>query len=47
MARDIGVSPRVLQGAERGVMPKPANQLAIAEAYGLDVLVQWPEDQAA
>jgi transcriptional regulator with XRE-family HTH domain len=47
MAALIGVSPRVLGGAERGVLPQPAHQLAIAEAYGLDVVVQWPEKAAA
>jgi hypothetical protein len=47
MAAEIGVSPKVLGDAERGVVPRPANQAAIARAYGLDVVVQWPEEEAA
>jgi len=44
MAAEIGVTPRVLQGAEGGVTPRPANALKIAQAYGLDVLAQWPDE---
>jgi hypothetical protein len=44
MAAEIGVTKRVLQGAERGAVPHPHNQLRIADAYGLDVLVQWPDE---
>jgi hypothetical protein len=51
MAAEIGgsVNHSVLQRAEAGITPRPNNQLHIAQAYGLDVLAQWPEpdEQAA
>jgi len=46
MAEEIGgtVNFQILQRAERGIStPRPENQVLIARAYGLDVLVQWPE----
>lgn len=44
MAAEIGVTKKVLGDAERGVRPRPANQVAIAVFYGLDVVVQWPDE---
>lgn len=43
MAAEIGVTYRVLLSAEQGRPPLPANQLAIATAYGLDLVIQWPD----
>lgn len=43
MAEEIGVTKRVLEHAEAGRTPNASNQLAIARAYGLDVIVQWPD----
>lgn len=42
MAEEIGVTPRVLLAAERGARPHPQNALKIADAFGVDVLDQWP-----
>lgn len=47
MAAEIGVTPRVLLAAEQGRTPLPANQLAIATAYGLDLVIQWPDSPDA
>lgn len=45
MAAEIGVSTRVLHEAELGSTPRPENALRIATAYGVDVVVQWPEPE--
>lgn len=45
-AEEIGVSARVLDLAEKGSTPHPANQRLIAEFYGVDVVLQWPEPDA-
>lgn len=43
MAAEVGVSEQCLRTAEAGGTPMPENQMRIAEAYGLDVVVQWPD----
>lgn len=43
MAKEIGVTTRVLLGAEDGRTPLPGNQKLIADYFGFDLLVQWPE----
>ncbi len=45
LAREIGVSERVLRLAEIGVTPRPANALKIADYYGRTVVDMWPPEQ--
>jgi transcriptional regulator with XRE-family HTH domain len=47
MACDIGVSEHVLRYAEKGGRPLPESALKIADYFGVDVLVQWPLEEAA
>lgn len=42
MAREIGVTERVLGAAENGAVPRPSNALKIATYFGFRVTDQWP-----
>ena len=43
MAAEIGVSDRVLERAEAGGTPSPANQEKLSRFFEFDALEQWPE----
>lgn len=45
LAKEIGVSERVLRLAEIGVTPRPANALKIATYYDRTVVDMWPPEQ--
>jgi transcriptional regulator with XRE-family HTH domain len=41
------ITADVIRGAEEGRRPQPANAVAIAAYFNVDVLVQWPLEAVA
>lgn len=46
LAETIGVSEDVIRGAEEGRRPRPDHAVKIADFFNIDVLVQWPIEDA-
>lgn len=45
LAKEIGVSERVLRLAELGVTPRPSNALKIASYFDRTVVDMWPPEK--